>query len=159
VRKGKRAALLAFSDAKIIRDSMYSSRVAGFDDPRLLAEFALGATVATLSGLAGFLASERSKWLTILAGLAGLVVAAAWIWPNFTHADFNPEVIGGDGRRLWWLRGAAWTFLADGAALLAVVGLKASRRARVFTGWSAHQFVVALSSLSLAYIAFKFCLF
>jgi hypothetical protein len=145
----------------MIRNSMYSSRVNGWDDPRFLAAASLNATAVALLGvLAVFSSGGLAKWLTVIAGLAAGVLAAAWIWPNLSHYDFNPEIIGGDGRRLLILRGLAWAFLLDGAALLALTvvaffGPKPNPPALA----SAHRVVVASATLVLAFVAHQFCLY
>lgn len=157
-KDGRRPTLYGFEPGRLLANKMYSSKVEGLHDPRVLVLVALALLGLALTGLVRIVGKGKERWMAAICGVAALAFACELIWPVITGVVIELELFRGDDLRFRVASAASWVLLLAGIAT-AIVGVRALPRAGA-SAWrvagAAHLAVVGLAGIGFAAVAWMF---
>jgi hypothetical protein len=141
----------------MLMNKMYAVRVSGFKDPRNWLRWGVLLLAVAALGLCALFWPGPGRLESVLAGLAALLAAYAFVWPVLRGIDVDTALFLGRTWRFDLGRIAAWTFLlAGGMGIIRTFSLlkSAGGTGRAANFVLMHRTAVALACLGLSCLAF-----
>jgi hypothetical protein len=154
--ENRRPSLYGFEPGLMLMNKMYAVRVDGLKDPRNWQR--LGAVLLSVAalGLLALLWPGPGRIESIVAGIAAIAAAYAFVWPVVREIDVDTSLFLGSTWRFNVGRLAAWTFLLAGCGglLRTLLRLKGGAVTGTVARLTlAHRTSVAIACLGLSCLA------
>lgn len=154
----RRPPLYGFEPGLMLMNKMYGVRVSGFKDPRNWQRWGVLLLIVAALGLCALFWRGPGRLESVLAGVAAVIAAYAFVWPVLRDIDVDTSLFLGKTWRFDLGHIAAWTFLLAGGIgiirtylLLKSGGTRGGAAAFVLV----HRAAVALACLGLSCLAFS----